>query len=91
MSYTSFAVKGSYLSNPDQILKSFGYVAAAPDKEFSEWQEFNDYLFQFANDDMSVWGMWEENGWTVVYDPSAMDGAEEEQPLALSGVLKTEV
>ncbi|HTJ48745.1 MAG TPA: hypothetical protein VL443_04760 [Cyclobacteriaceae bacterium] len=95
MTNSFIAIKGNFFDRSDEIFNIFKYVDTKQDKQFDDWQTFNDYLFDnyfdFANRELAIRGMWTNNGWTIINDPEMVDTVEEEALLQLSRTLNTDI
>ncbi|MBO9675113.1 MAG: hypothetical protein J7577_16820 [Sphingobacteriaceae bacterium] len=95
MTNSFIAIKGNFFNRADEIFATFKYLDAAQDKQFNNWQEFNNYLynnyFEFANNDTAIRGIWTDNSWTVINDPEMVDTVDEAALLQLSKLLDTEI
>jgi hypothetical protein len=95
MTNSFIAIKGNFLDRADEIFATFKYLDTVQDKQFNNWQEFNDYLydnyFEFANKEIAIRGIWANNGWTIINDPEMVDTVDETALLQLSRILDTEI
>lgn len=95
MTNSFIAIKGNFFNRAAEIFAAFKYLDTAQDKQFNDWQEFNDYLydnyFEFANNDTAIRGIWTANGWTIINDPEMVDTVDEMALLQLSKILDTEI
>ena len=95
MTNSFIAIKGNHFDRADDIFSVFKYIDTKQDKQFDDWQTFNDYLFDnyfdFANSEVAIRGIWTDNGWTVIHDPEMVDTVEELALLQLSRVLNTDI
>ncbi len=95
MTNSFIAIKGNYFGRADEIFSVFKYIDTKQDKQFDDWQTFNDYLFdnyfEFANNEVAIRGIWTDNGWTIIHDPEMVDTVEEEALLQLSRILNTDI
>lgn len=95
MTNSFIAIKGNHLDRADEIFSLFKYIDTKQDKQFDNWQTYNAYLFDnyfnFANNEVSIRGIWTDNGWTIIHDPEIVDTIEEEALLQLSRILNTDI
>lgn len=95
MTHSFIAIKGNNFEKADEIFSVFQYVDTKQDKQWNDWQIFNDYLFEnyfeFANNEVAIRGIWTDNGWTIIHDPEMVDTVNEMALLHLSELLNTEV
>jgi hypothetical protein len=95
MTNSFIAIKGDFFDKADEIFKTFKYIDSAQDKQFDDWEEFNDYLydhyFELANQEIAIRGIWTDNGWTIINDPEMVDTVDEEALIQLSRILDTDV
>lgn len=95
MTNSFIAIKGNYFDKADEIFSVFKYIDTKNDKQFDDWQTFNDYLFdnyfELANNEIAIRGIWTDNGWTIIHDPEMVDTVEEETLLQLSRTLNTDI
>ncbi len=95
MTNSFIAIKGNFLNNADKIFQSFKYIDTNQDKQFDDWQTFNNYLynnyFELANKKIAIRGIWTDNNWTIINDPEMVDTVDEMALLQLSRILNTEI
>ena len=95
MTNSIIAIKGNYLDKTNEIFNSFNYIDLELDKQFDDFDKFNEYLFEnyfeFTNKDISLRGIWTDNNWTVINDPEMVDSIDEEVLLSLSKKLNTDI
>ena len=95
MTNSFIAIKGNFFDKANEIFEIFKYVDTNQDKQFNDWQEFNDYLFdnyfELANKETAIRGIWSDNGWTIINDPEMVDTADDEALIRLSRVLDTDI
>lgn len=95
MTNSFIAIKGNFFDKAGEIFTTFKYVDTEQDKQFDNWQNFNDYLFdnyfELANKEIAIRGIWTDNGWTIIHDPEMVDTVEEESLIQLSRLLNTDI
>ncbi|GGH27368.1 hypothetical protein FAZ19_18915 [Sphingobacterium alkalisoli] len=95
MTNSFIAIKGNHFDRAGEIFSVFKYIDLKQDKQFDDWQTFNEYLFdnyfEFANNEVVIRGIWTDNGWTIIHDPEMVDTVEEEALLQLSRILDTDI
>ena len=95
MTNSFIAIKGNHFDRADEIFSLFKYIDTKQDKQFDDWQTFNDYLFdnyfELANNEVAIRGIWTDNGWTIIHDPEMVDTVDEIALLQLSRVLNTDI
>ncbi|MFT3822865.1 MAG: hypothetical protein QM731_03050 [Chitinophagaceae bacterium] len=95
MTNSFIAIRGNHPGKAIEIFGTFNYSDTNGDKQFNNWQAFNDYLsdnyFEFAGKEIAIRGIWSGNGWTIISDPEMTDAIEEEALLELSNKLNTDV
>jgi hypothetical protein len=95
MTNSFIAIKGNHFDRADEIFSLFKYIDTKQDKQFDDWQTFNDYLFdnyfELANNEVAIRGIWTDNGWTIIHDPEMVDKVDEIALLQLSRVLNTDI
>lgn len=95
MTNSFIAIKGNFFNKADEIFETFKYVDTNQDKQFDDWQEFNDYLFdnyfELANKETAIRGIWTDNGWTIINDPEMVDTVDDEALIRLSRILDTDI
>lgn len=95
MTNSFIAIKGNFFDRTNEIFTAFKYIDTKQDKQFDDWQTFNDYLFdnyfELANNEIALRGIWTDNGWTIIHDPEMVDTVEEETLLQLSRTLNTDI
>ncbi|MCZ4242781.1 hypothetical protein [Pedobacter punctiformis] len=95
MTISFIAIKGNFFDKADEIFQAFKYIDTKQDKQFVDWQTFNDYLydnyFELANKEIAIRGIWTDNGWTIINDPEMVDTIEEEALIQLSRTLNTDI
>jgi hypothetical protein len=95
MTNSFIAIKGNFFDKADEIFKTFKYIDTNQDKQFNDWQEFNDYLFdnyfELANKETAIRGIWTDNGWTIINDPEMVDTVDDEALIRLSRILDTDI
>lgn len=95
MTNSFIAIRGSHLDQSREIFETFKYQDTHQDKQFDDWQKFNEFLFdnylQLVNKDIALRGIWSDNGWTIINDPEMVDSTEEEALLELSRKLSTDI
>src|ERR1041384_7368530 len=95
MTCSFIAIRGNYTSRAAEIFGAFKYNDTGQDKEFTDWDTFNDFLadnyIEFADKAIAIRGIWANNGWTIINDPELVDATDENALLALTQQLKTDV
>lgn len=95
MTNSFIAIKGNFFDRASEIFAAFKYIDSKQDKEFDNWQTFNDFLFdnyfELANKELAIRGIWTDNGWTVINDPEMVDTVDEMTLLQLSRTLNTDI
>ncbi len=95
MTNSFIAIKGNHFDRAEEIFSVFKYIDTKQDKQFDDWQTFNDYLFdnyfEFANNEVAMRGIWTDNSWTIINDPEMVDTVDEMALLQLSRILKTDI
>lgn len=95
MTNSYIAIKGNFLDKTDKIFQSFKYIDTKQDKQFDDWQTFNDYLydnyFELTNKEIAIRGIWTDNSWTIINDPEMVDSIEEESLTQLSRTLNADI
>src|SRR5690554_5163662 len=95
MTNSFIAIKGKHFDRADEIFSVFKYIDTKQDKQFDDWQTFNEYLFdnyfEFANNEVAIRGIWTDNGWTIIHDPEMVDTVDEMALIQLSRVLNTDI
>jgi hypothetical protein len=88
-------IKGHFFDRADEIFQSFKYTDTKQDKQFEEWQAFNDYLydnyFELTNKELAIRGIWTANGWTIINDPEMVDTVDVIALLQLSRKFNTDI
>jgi hypothetical protein len=89
------AIKGNHLDKTDKLFSTFDYIDNSEGKSYSTWAEaqnfLNDNYFEYANKDMALRGIWEDNGWTIVYDPEMVDLLESEKLESISEITSADI
>ena len=71
------ALKGNHLDKATSVFETFNYVDNNNDKQFDSWDKAASYLYDnytdFADKEISIRGIWFDNGWTVICDPEMVD------------------
>jgi len=82
------ALKGNHLDKATSVFETFNYVDNNNDKQFDSWDQAAGYLydnyFEFANKEISIRGIWFDNGWTVICDPEMVDSLDDKMMETLS-------
>lgn len=95
MTNSFIAIRGIHLDRMREIFEIFNYKDTHQDKQFNDWQEFNDFLydnyFELASNNLALRGIWSDNGWTIIIDPEMVDTTDEEVLLELSKKLDTDI
>jgi hypothetical protein len=95
MTNSFITIKGNHFDRADDIFSVFKYIDTKQDKQFDDWQTFNDYLFnnyfEFANREIALRGIWFDNGWTIISDPEMVDTVDDEALIKLSKKLQSDV
>lgn len=95
MTNSFIIIKGNHLGNLSEIFECFKYNDLDQDSVFDNPEEFNEYLFGnyyiFANQEITLRGIWKENGWTIICDHEMVDTVDDEALQRLSEKLNCEV
>lgn len=95
MTNSFIAIKGNHFDRAEEIFSVFKYIDTKQDKQFDNWQNFNDYLFdnyfEFANKEVAIRGIWTDNSSTIINDPEMVDTVDDIALLQLSRILKTDI
>lgn len=82
------ALKGNHLDKAASLFETFNYIDNNNDIRFDSWDKAANYLFdnyfEFANKQVSLRGIWFDNGWTIICDPEMVDALEEDIMIILS-------
>jgi hypothetical protein len=88
-------IKGNHLDKVANIFECFKYNDLDQDKTFDNAEKFNKYLFdnyfELANREISLRGIWLDNGWTIISDPEMVDTVDDEALIKLSIKLQSDV
>jgi len=89
------AIKGNHLDKADRLFSTFDYIDSGENKTYTTWTEaatfLDDNYFEYANREIALRGIWEDNGWTIIYDPEMVDMLEEEKIEMLSKTNSSDV
>jgi hypothetical protein len=95
MTNSIIAIKGNHLDKATSVFETFNYVDKENDKQFDSWDKAASYLFdnyfEFANKEISIRGIWFNNGWTVICDPEMVDSIDDKIMEALSQKFNSDV
>ncbi|OOQ57945.1 hypothetical protein [Mucilaginibacter pedocola] len=95
MTNSIIAIKGEHLNRAAEIFEAFGYVGQPNDLNFGKLEELYAYcssnMDNFSDQEISLRGIWQDNGWTIIFDPETIDFANEEALSKISGLLGSEV
>jgi hypothetical protein len=94
-SNTFIAIKGTHVERAKEIFGIFNYIDNGNDKIFADWSKASRFLlenyFEYANKDISLRGIWVDNGWTIICDPEMVDITNDDKLEKLSEMLRSEV
>ncbi len=89
------AIKGNHSDKIDKLFNAFDYAEGGDTKQYSTWAEavkfLNDNYFEYANREISLRGLWIDNGWTIIHDPEMVDPLEQKKIEALSKSLNADI
>ena len=89
------AIRGNNLDKADKLFSTFDYIDNNESKTYSTWAEAREFLdgnyFEYANKDIALRGIWEDNGWTIIYDPEMVDLLESEKLESISKITTADI
>lgn len=89
------AIRGNHLDKADKLFSTLDYIDNNESKTYSTWAEAREFLdgnyFEYANKDIALRGIWEDNGWTIIYDPEMVDLLESEKLESISKITTADI
>lgn len=89
------AIKGNHLDKTDKLFSTFDYIDNNESKSYSTWTEAQNFLdsnyFEYTHKDIALRGIWEDNGWTIIYDPEMVDLLESEKLESISKITSADI
>ena len=89
------AIKGNHLEKINDIFEVLRYIDTNQNKEFDDWNQFNDYLinnyYDYANKEIALRGLWTNDYWTFIFDPETVDTLDDNIINTLSNKLNSEI